>query len=172
MSMYPPPQAYHYPPPPQQQFPPQPRHQPVPAPAPQVPYRGYGAPSAPPAPSTSYYQLDPESFRRDYTSRLAELTMNSRPIIQDLSVYAQEYSRWSDSVVSCIDKHIRMVSAHCPVRTLPSPRETPAALPPGRQFFLGRCLRHMYNVCGRRVALRANNQMKIRCLLCCRRRGR
>ncbi|VDB85436.1 unnamed protein product [Peniophora sp. CBMAI 1063] len=111
MAMYPPPQAFYYPPPQQQQSPPQPRHQPAPASAPQVQYRSYGAPSAPPAASTSFYQLDPESFRRDYAARLAELTMNSRPIIQDLSVYAQEYARWSDSVVSCIDKHIRMVPA-------------------------------------------------------------
>ena len=135
MSMYPPPQAYHYPPPPQQQFPPQPRHQPVPAPAPQVPYRGYGAPSAPPAPSTSYYQLDPESFRRDYAARLSELTMNSRPIIQDLSVYAQEYSRWSDSVVSCIEKHIRMVSAYDITRRLEIGRGQCAGAATGLEVF-------------------------------------
>ncbi|KZV63828.1 hypothetical protein PENSPDRAFT_197263 [Peniophora sp. CONT] len=134
MSMYPPRPAYPYPPQQQQQFPPQPRHQPVAAP--QVPYGGYGAPSAPPAPSTSFFQLDPESFRRDYAARLAELTMNSRPIIQDLSVYAQEYSRWSDSVVSCIDKHIRMVSTLCSFVLSPSSlRGSPSALPPRKQFF-------------------------------------
>ena len=54
--------------------------------------------------------VDPNTFRRDYTMRLAELTVNSRPIIQNLSMVAQEYSRWADVVVQCIENHIRQVS--------------------------------------------------------------
>lgn len=56
------------------------------------------------------YHIDPVTFRRDYANRLAELTINSRPIIQNLSYIAQEYSRFADSVVECIDGHIRRVS--------------------------------------------------------------
>ncbi|KAI0310564.1 hypothetical protein OF83DRAFT_1070320 [Amylostereum chailletii] len=75
----------------------------------------YPSPAFPPQPSygfgatTSFYPVDPDSFRRDYTAHLAELTINSRPIIQGLSVYAQECSRWGDVVVQCIETHIRRV---------------------------------------------------------------
>ncbi|ETW83891.1 hypothetical protein HETIRDRAFT_62543 [Heterobasidion irregulare TC 32-1] len=62
-----------------------------------------------PPPSSSLYMVDPNTFRRDYTMRLAELTVNSRPIIQNLSMVAQEYSRWADVVVQCIENHIRQV---------------------------------------------------------------
>ncbi|KAA1466337.1 hypothetical protein DENSPDRAFT_831152 [Dentipellis sp. KUC8613] len=79
--------AYAYPP------------QPPPVHSSQYPY---GAPS-------SLYLLDPISFRRDYAARLSELTVNSRPIIQNLSMIAQEYSRWADVVVDCLDAHIRRV---------------------------------------------------------------
>ena len=54
--------------------------------------------------------IDPASFRRDYSSRLEQLQFNSRPIIQNLSFYAQEYSRYADLVAQCIDNHIRKVS--------------------------------------------------------------
>ncbi|KAI0036792.1 hypothetical protein K488DRAFT_40518 [Vararia minispora EC-137] len=70
-----------------------------------VPFNGGFAPPAGP----SYYALDPASFRRDYASRLSELTVNSRPIIQGLSLYAQEYSRWADAVVECVEAHVRRV---------------------------------------------------------------
>lgn len=56
--------------------------------------------------------MDPVSFRRDYMGRLAELTVNSRPIIQNLSMVAQEYSRYADVVTECIEQHIRRVSFH------------------------------------------------------------
>ncbi|CDO71284.1 hypothetical protein BN946_scf184908.g41 [Trametes cinnabarina] len=81
--------------------------------------QGYGAamPSAnvyypPPPPSQSVYQFfDPNTFRRDYVTRLSNLTVNSRPIIQNLSMVAQEYTRFADVVVQCIDQHIRRVPA-------------------------------------------------------------
>jgi pre-mRNA cleavage complex 2 protein Pcf11 len=64
----------------------------------------------PPLPAPPVYHVDPNSFRRDFTARLAELTINSRPIIQTLSMFAQEYSRWADIVAQCIDTHVRRVS--------------------------------------------------------------
>ncbi|KAH9844237.1 uncharacterized protein C8Q71DRAFT_731856 [Rhodofomes roseus] len=77
---------------------------------------GYGQPSmyAPPAfsyapPAQPVYHVDPTSFRRDYSTRLAELTVNSRPIIQNLSMVAQDYTRFADIVVQCIESHIRRV---------------------------------------------------------------
>ncbi|KAF9226570.1 hypothetical protein BS17DRAFT_775836 [Gyrodon lividus] len=63
----------------------------------------------PPQPAPPVYHMDPNSFRRDFTARLAELTINSRPIIQTLSMFAQEYSRWADVVAQCMDTHIRRV---------------------------------------------------------------
>ncbi|GJE84174.1 hypothetical protein PsYK624_002500 [Phanerochaete sordida] len=68
----------------------------------------YQQPPPPPNPQHVYY-ADPNYFRRDYVSRLAELTVNSRPIIQTLSMIAQEYSRYAEIVVSCLEQHIRRV---------------------------------------------------------------
>lgn len=42
---------------------------------------------------------------------LSELTFNSRPVIQNLSNVAADNLRYADIVVSCIDEHIRRVSA-------------------------------------------------------------
>lgn len=67
-----------------------------------------------PYPPQPVYHLDPNMFRRDYVARLSELTVNSRPIIQGLSVLAQEYSRFADVVVQCIEAHIRRVSLFSP----------------------------------------------------------
>ena len=53
---------------------------------------------------------DPSTFRRDYAARLSELTMNSRPIIQNLSMMAQNFNRYSDIVAECLQAHIRRVS--------------------------------------------------------------
>ena len=61
-------------------------------------------------PSSSIYPIDPGSFRSDYTARLAGLTDNSRLIIQGLSMYAHDFSRWGDVVTQCIETHIRRVS--------------------------------------------------------------
>src|ERR1700731_45468 len=58
-------------------------------------------------PQMPVYHLDPNAFRRDYALRLTELNVNSSPIIQTLSMYAQEYSRWADIVAQCIEAHIR-----------------------------------------------------------------
>ncbi|KAH9999279.1 hypothetical protein BJV77DRAFT_976395 [Russula vinacea] len=60
-------------------------------------------------PSSSIYPVDPGTFRSDYTARLAGLTDNSRLIIQGLSMYAHDFSRWGDVVTQCIETHIRRV---------------------------------------------------------------
>jgi hypothetical protein len=64
-----------------------------------------------PPPPAPFYHVDPNAFRRDYASRLAELTINSRPIIQNLSMIAQEYTRFSEIVAQCLEAHIRRVSS-------------------------------------------------------------
>ncbi|KAI0771561.1 hypothetical protein BD413DRAFT_549604 [Trametes elegans] len=83
------------------------------------PPQGYGAPAPPPnayyppppAPQPVFQHFDPNTFRRDYATRLSNLTVNSRPIIQSLSMLAQEYTRFADVVVQCIEQHIRRVPA-------------------------------------------------------------
>ncbi|KAI0677557.1 hypothetical protein C8Q78DRAFT_1003278 [Trametes maxima] len=84
------------------------------------PPQGYGAPVQPAnpfyppppvAPQPVYQHFDPNTFRRDYATRLSNLTVNSRPIIQSLSMIAQEYARFADVVVQCIEQHIRRVPA-------------------------------------------------------------
>ncbi|KAF7776009.1 hypothetical protein Agabi119p4_4402 [Agaricus bisporus var. burnettii] len=80
------PAAYQY------QYPQQPGHpQPIPHPPPNPVF------------------IDPAAFRRDYSSRLDQLQFNSRPVIQSLSFYAQDYSRYADIVAQCLDSHIRKV---------------------------------------------------------------
>ncbi|KAF7793670.1 hypothetical protein EIP86_004785 [Pleurotus ostreatoroseus] len=73
--------------------------------------QGYGHQPPPyyqqPPPPPQPYFADATYFGRDYTARLAELTVNSRPIIQNLSMIAQDYQRYADTVVSCIETHIR-----------------------------------------------------------------
>ncbi|KAJ7068377.1 hypothetical protein C8F01DRAFT_1117955 [Mycena amicta] len=64
---------------------------------------------APPAPPPPVYSPDPVTFRRDYTNQLSELKVNSRPIIQNLSMLAQEFARYADIVAQCIEAHIRRV---------------------------------------------------------------
>ncbi|KAI0251274.1 hypothetical protein BJV78DRAFT_1126657 [Lactifluus subvellereus] len=87
MSIYPQQQAYSQPPF-SHAYPPQPP--------------SYALPS-------SVYPVDPGTFRCDYTARLAGLTDNSRLIIQGLSMYAHDFSRWGDVVTQCIEAHIRRV---------------------------------------------------------------
>ena len=96
MATYPQSQAYGHMPYPTQTYP----QQPLPPP-------NYYPP--PPPPQHVYY-ADPNYFRRDYVARLSELTVNSRPIIQTLSMTAQEYVRYADIVVNCLEQHIRRVS--------------------------------------------------------------
>jgi pre-mRNA cleavage complex 2 protein Pcf11 len=67
--------------------------------------------SAPPPPPV-YHYLDPASFRREFTARLSELQVNSRPVIQSLSMLAQDYSRFAEIVAQCIEEHIRRVSTY------------------------------------------------------------
>ena len=79
-----------------------------------IPMQNYSQ-APPPHPAYPYppqpvYHVDPNMFRRDYMARLSELTVNSRPIIQSLSVLAQEFSRFAEVVVQCIEAHIRRVS--------------------------------------------------------------
>jgi pre-mRNA cleavage complex 2 protein Pcf11 len=111
MSLYPPPPQ----PQPYGQYPPHHVSQQQPAAA--VSYAYAGAQAS----SPSFYSLDPSSFRRDYAARLTELTLNSRPIIQGLSLYAQEYSRWADTVVECVEAHIRRVRFSLLLSVLPFP---------------------------------------------------
>ncbi|RDB22818.1 Uncharacterized protein C4G9.04c [Hypsizygus marmoreus] len=72
-------------------------------------YQYQQPPPPPPIAPPPIFQLDPVTFRRDYTNRLAELTVNSRPIIQNLSMLAQEYSRYAEIVAQCLEAHIRRV---------------------------------------------------------------
>jgi pre-mRNA cleavage complex 2 protein Pcf11 len=73
-----------------------------------APYSQFYHQPAPPAPPT--YTVDAASFRREYMTRLAELTFNSRPMIQHLSMLAQDSSRFADIAAQCIEEHIRTVS--------------------------------------------------------------
>ncbi|EMD40783.1 hypothetical protein CERSUDRAFT_111367 [Gelatoporia subvermispora B] len=86
----------------------------------QAPYpaHGYGQPVPPPAayhypppPVQPVFHVDPSIFRRDYMTRLNELTINSRPVIQSLSMIAQDFTRYAEIVVQCIETHIRRVPA-------------------------------------------------------------
>lgn len=87
-------------------------------------YVGHGAPATAPAP---YYSQPPQhqqhypgyfpqstydenGFRGQFMQRLGALTFNSRPIIQDLSMLAQNNPHMARVVVECIDSQINMVS--------------------------------------------------------------
>ncbi|KAF9476504.1 hypothetical protein BDN70DRAFT_882335 [Pholiota conissans] len=63
----------------------------------------------PPAPPTYHVHVDADSFRRDFSSRLSELTFNSRPAIQQLSMCAQDGARYAGIVAQCLEAHIRRV---------------------------------------------------------------
>jgi len=70
-------------------------------------YPGYYVAPVPQAPV-----LDEQSFRSLFTQRLGALTINSRPIIQDLSMLAQNYPQMAHIVVESIERQVRMVSCH------------------------------------------------------------
>lgn len=70
----------------------------------------YQPPQPSQQPPPPMYHVDPNSFRRDFTSRLSNLTFNSRIHIQDLSLMAQDHPQFASIVVQCIDQHIRQVS--------------------------------------------------------------
>lgn len=84
------------------------------APAFSPPVVGYNGPAAYPSTSLSLsspiHHHDPASFRREFTNYLAELSFNSRPIIQGLATVARDHTRFADVVVECIENHIRGVS--------------------------------------------------------------
>ncbi|KAG8821795.1 hypothetical protein FRC19_007243 [Serendipita sp. 401] len=86
-------QTPYYPPPPQQSQPYQNQ------------YPGYYSSSSQPP------YIDENSFRSLYAQRLGALTINSRPIIQDLSMLAQNYPQMAHIVVDCIERQVRTVSA-------------------------------------------------------------
>ncbi len=84
------------------------------APAFSPPVAGYSGPAAYPSPSLSLsppiHHHDPASFRRQFTNCLAELSFNSRLIIQGLATIARDHTCFADVVVECIENHIRGVS--------------------------------------------------------------
>ena len=66
-------------------------------------FPGYYPPnSQPPA-------FDENGFRSLYAQRLGALTINSRPIIQDLSMLAQNNPQMAHIVVECIERQVRAV---------------------------------------------------------------
>lgn len=104
-------------------------------------YNAYVA-QGPPAPPASYYTqpshpsrsyhhqqqqfsgyhpphgYDENGFRGMFMQRLGTLTVNSRPIIQDLSMIAQSNPHMARIVVECIERQINMVSFHDPPPSL------------------------------------------------------
>ncbi|KAF7355411.1 CID domain-containing protein [Mycena sanguinolenta] len=88
---------------------PQPQQYGLPPPQPYPNYASAYYHQPPPPPPPPVYNPDPVTFRRDYSNQLAELKVNSRPIIQNLSMIAQDFARYSDIVAQCIESHIRRV---------------------------------------------------------------
>lgn len=82
-----------------------PHHPSYPGPPPSAP------PPPPQAPSgfSNPAHMGPDEFRQFYASHLATLTFNSRPIIQNLSLMAQDFQRWASIVAQCLEAHIRRV---------------------------------------------------------------
>src|SRR4051812_35986548 len=85
--------------------------------APQAPAPYYSHPNQPPQQFQQQYpgyypqqSYDENGFRSLYMQRLGALTVNSRPIIQDLSMLAQNNPHMARIVVECIDNQINMVS--------------------------------------------------------------
>ncbi|KAI0702864.1 hypothetical protein BC835DRAFT_21604 [Cytidiella melzeri] len=81
------------------------------------PHAGPAYPPHQPPPQPAFYGVtqamfyaDPTHFRRDYMARLGQLTFNSRPHIQSLSMIAQDYTRYGEIVVQCVEQHIRRAS--------------------------------------------------------------
>ena len=83
----------------------------------QAPYPHSAIPSIPPQyayPQPVQQQIpyftDSIQFRQFYAHKLRGLTENSKPAIHALSMIAQDFARWADVVVQCIENHIRRVS--------------------------------------------------------------
>ncbi|EJD53737.1 hypothetical protein AURDEDRAFT_110499 [Auricularia subglabra TFB-10046 SS5] len=66
-------------------------------------------PPMPPSGFSNPAHMGPDEFRQFYASHLATLTFNSRPIIQNLSLMAQDFQRWASIVAQCLEAHIRRV---------------------------------------------------------------
>jgi hypothetical protein len=90
---------------------------PPPSHLPQAPYPHHAFPSIPPQygfpqpvqPPIPYFS-DSIQFRQFYAHKLRGLTENSKPAIHALSMIAQDFARWGEVVVQCIENHIRRVS--------------------------------------------------------------
>jgi pre-mRNA cleavage complex 2 protein Pcf11 len=65
--------------------------------------------------------MDENEFRSFYAQRLGTLTVNSRPIIQDLSMLAQSYPHMAHVVVDAIERQVRTVSIPVPDYNLEQP---------------------------------------------------
>lgn len=124
----PPPYAgYGYPPPPQQPYyghqqpPPSStnHHYPQPSPPPQQPPQL--SPTVQPAAQLPPKEgelrpppdvgVDPNTFRRFFSTELQKLTYNSKPVITSLTLFAHEHSvRMSGVVAQCMEEHLRTVS--------------------------------------------------------------
>jgi len=83
-------------------------------------YQGYYQQTVAPPAFVPYN--DEQYFKHDYARRLAALTFNSRPLIQELSILAQTYSQtMSRVVIESIEQQLRMVS----VFIYPNPSNNP-----------------------------------------------
>ena len=87
----------------------------------QAPYPHPGFPSIPlqygypqPVQQPIPYFSDSIQFRQFYAHKLRGLTENSKPAIHALSMIAQDFARWADVVVQCLENHIRRVSHRVP----------------------------------------------------------
>ena len=58
-------------------------------------------------------QEDRNQIRQDYVESLRELTFNSRPIITNLTIIAQENIQNADVIVKVIEEHLERVRRIC-----------------------------------------------------------
>jgi pre-mRNA cleavage complex 2 protein Pcf11 len=54
-------------------------------------------------------QIESEEIKQDYLSSLSELTFNSRPIIQNLTIIAQENINYGEAITKAVEEHILKV---------------------------------------------------------------
>lgn len=75
------------------------------------PVAGMNHPSASPAQRQPNALQDPETVKRNYHAALYELTFNSKPIITNLTIMAQENQHAAAQIVREIEQQIKHVSA-------------------------------------------------------------